>query len=104
MSPKKTILKTLSALHRESGPGVLTRPATIPGFQAKPEKFQQAVNTLLQDRLIEGTKDPEGRMAIALNDHRMAEVKKELRPFWFHPVFVAGVGLVILAAGYGFMS
>jgi hypothetical protein len=104
MSPKKTILKALSTHYRESGPGALTRPATIPGFQTKPEKFQQAVNTLLQDRLIEGTKDPEGRMAITLNDHRIADVKKELRPFWFHPAFVAVVGVMIMALGFGLFS
>ncbi len=104
MSPKKTILKTLSEQHQSSGPGILTRPTTIPGFQSKPEKFQQAVNNLLQERLIEGTKDPEGRMAIALNPQRMAEVQKELRPFWFHPAFVALMGLLAVAAGVGLMS
>lgn len=104
MSPKRTILKTLSEQHRNSGPGVLTRPGTIPGFQSKPEKYQHAVNTLLQDRLIEGTKDPEGRMAIALNPQRMADVQKELRPFWFHPAFVALMGLLAVAAGVGLMS
>jgi len=104
MSPKKAILKTLSVQHQASGPGVLTRPATIPGFQTKPEKFQQAVNSLLQERLIEGTRDPEGRMAISLNTQRMADVRKELRPFWFHPAFVALMGLLAVAAGVGLMS
>lgn len=104
MSPKKTILKTLANYYRNSGPGTLTRPATIPGFQTKPEKYQQAVNHLLQERLIEGTKDPEGRMAISLNPQRMAEVRKELRPFWFHPAFVALLGLLAVAAGMGLMG
>ena len=104
MSPKKTILRTLSAEYKNSGPGVLTRPATIPGFGEKPEKYQHAVNTLLQERLIEGMKDPEGRMAISLNVQRMGEVKKELRPFWFHPAFVALMGLLAVAAGVGLVG
>jgi hypothetical protein len=82
----------------------MTRPANIPGFQAKPEKYQQAVNSLLQERLIEGAKDPEGRMAIALNPQRMADVQRELRPFWFHPAFLAFMGLLAVAAGVGLMS
>jgi hypothetical protein len=104
MSPKKAILRTLSAEYQSSGPGVLTRPATIPGFGEKPEKYQQAVNSLLQERLIEGRKDPEGRMAISLNTHRIGEVKKELRPFWFHPAFVALLGLLAVAAGMGLVG
>lgn len=104
MTPKKAILKTLSDNHRRSGPGVLTRPAAIPGFQSKPERFQQAVNNLLQERLIEGTKDPEGRMAITLNTYRMADVRKELRPLWFHPAFLAFMGLLAVAAGVGLMG
>jgi hypothetical protein len=104
MSPKKAILRTLSAEYQSSGPGVLTRPATIPGFGEKPEKYQQAVNALLQERLIEGRKDPEGRMAISLNAQRMGEVRKELRPFWFHPAFVALLGLLAVAAGMGLVG
>jgi hypothetical protein len=104
MSPKKAILKTLTDHHQKSGPGVLTRPATIPGFQSKPERFQQAVNSLLQERLIEGTRDPEGRMAISLNACRLADVRKELRPFWFHPAFVALMGLLAVAASVGLMG
>ena len=104
MSPKKSILKTLSVQHKESGPGNLTRPATIPGWQTKPDKYQEAINTLLQERLIEGTKDPEGRLAISLNTHRMAEIRKELRPFWFHPAFMALMALLAAAAGMGFMG
>ncbi len=104
MSPKKTILKALAGQHAQTGPSSLVRPATIPGFEAQPEKYQQAVNTLLQERLIEGTKDPEGRLAISLNAHRMADVKKELRPFWFHPAFVALLGVLAAVAGVGLLS
>ena len=104
MSPKKAILKTLTAQYQTAGPGVLTRPASIPGFGEKPDKYQQAVNALLQERLIEGTKDPEGRMAITLNAHNIGQVKKELRPFWFHPAFLAAMGLLAVAAGVGLMG
>jgi len=31
-------------------------------------------------------------------------VQKELRPFWFHPAFVALLGLLAVAAGVGLMS
>lgn len=104
MSPKKTILKTLAGQHVSAGPGILTRPATIPGFQAQPDKYQRAVNNLLQERLIEGRTDPEGRLAITLNAHRLTDVKKELRPFWFHPAFVALLGVLAVVAGLGFLS
>ena len=88
MSPKKAILKTLTDHHQKSGPGVLTRPATIPGFQSKPERFQQAVNSLLQERLIEGTRDPEGRMAISLNAWKAFSNYENHTPragIWIHP-------------------
>jgi hypothetical protein len=104
MSPKKTILKTLSKEYQSSGPGTLTRPAAIPGFGEKPEKFQQAVNALLQERLIEGMKDPDGHMAIAINSQRMGDVKRELRPLWFRPAFLALMGLLAVAASMGFIN
>lgn len=104
MSPKKKILKTLTTAYEHTGPGTLMRPATIPGFGERPEKFQQAVNSLLQERLIEGVKDPDGRMAITINAQRMDEVRKNLRPIWFHPAFVAVLGLLAVAVGFGVMS
>lgn len=104
MSPKKTILKTLSKAYTSSGPGTMIRPATIPGFGERPEKYQQAVNALLRDRLIEGMKDAEGHMAIALNAHRMGDVRKEMRPVWFHPAILALVGLLAVVASVGFIS
>jgi len=104
MSPRKKILKTLATAYEHTGPGTLMRPATIPGFGEKPEKYQQAVNSLLQERLIEGMKDRDGRMAIAINEERMGDVKKTLRPFWSHPVFMAAVGVLLVAATFGFMA
>lgn len=103
MSPKKKILKTLATAYEHTGPGTMMRPATIPGFGEKPEKYQQAVNSLLQERLIEGMKDTDGRMAITINAQRMEEVKKTLRPIWFHPAIVAILGLLVIAAGFGFV-
>ncbi len=104
MSPKKTILKTLTVEYESSGPGVMIRPAAIPGFGENPEKYQKAVNDLLQERLIEGRKDEEGKMAISLNDHRKGEVKKILRPLWLHPAIVVLIGLLAIAATAGFMG
>ena len=44
--------------------------------------------------------DEEGRMTIALNAHRMQDVKKELRPVWAHPAIWAVLALA-LAIGAG---
>ena len=102
MSPRKTILRELSRQYEQSSGQVLTRPAQIQGFGKDPEKFQKAVNKLLQDRLIEGRKDGEGHMALALNDHRVGDVKRELRPFWARPSVWAVVVLVAVVVGAGF--
>lgn len=98
MSPRKTILKELS---RAEGP-TYTRPSEITGFSAAPDKYQKAVNELLSDRLLEGRKDDEGRMTIAINEHRRADVAKEIRPIWAHPavwtlaVVLGGAGAFLL--------
>jgi len=96
MSPKKTILREL-AHDRSDGAGH-ARPASIPGFTQQPEKYQKAVNELLQARLIEGRKDEEGHMTIAVNAHRIGDVRKALRPVWTHP---AVWSLVLVAAVVG---
>ena len=101
MSPKKAILRTLTAAH-ESGEATYTRPASIPGFSAEPERFQKAVNELLKDRLIEGRKDDEGHMAVALNAHRLADVRRYLRPAWAHPA-VWAAAVVVGGLGVGLM-
>ena len=98
MSPKKAILRELSRQY-EANDGQYTRPGSIPGFSQQPEKYQKAVNELLSARLVSGHKDEEGHMAIALNNNRLKEVKRELRPVWAHPaVWVAVVGAVGLTA------
>jgi hypothetical protein len=94
MSARRTILRELS---RTSAAGSVVRPATISGFDANPARFQAAVNALLQERLINGTKDTEGRLAIGLNEQRLADVRKELRPVWAHPVL--WLALVVVAVG-----
>ncbi len=77
-----------------------TRPGGIAGFDARPARYQAAVNELLQERLINGTKDPEGRLAIALNEHRLADVVKELRPVYARPgAWVAFLIVVAAVAG-----
>jgi len=98
MSPRKTILMELSRAGSGSDPAYI-RPSTIPGFSSQPEKYQRAVNELLSDRLLEGRKDEEGHMAIAINRHRRADVEKELKPVWARPaVWAALVALVAAAA------
>lgn len=94
MTPKKTILTELSRTYDPSGSTTHVRPATIAGFSAEPEKFQKAVNELLRDRLIEGRRDDEGHMAIALNAQRMDDVRRHLRPPWAHPALWAAVVLL----------
>jgi hypothetical protein len=99
MSPKKTILKTLSnQAEKEEGPAPV-RPSTIPGFQDAPEKYQQTINALLKERLIEGVKDPDGHMAISLNAYRAKDVQRALRPFWAHPAILGLLVLFAAAAG-----
>ena len=98
MSPKKTILRELSRHHEATG-GQYTRPGAIPGFSQQPEKYQKAVNELLSARLVSGHKDEEGHMAIGLNEQRLKEVKRELRPIWAHPaVWVVVVLAIVLTA------
>ncbi len=80
MSPRKTILRELARNHE-----TFTRPSTIRGFSEQPEKYQKAVNELLQARLLEGRKDDDGHMTIALNEHRLRDVHREIRPFWARP-------------------
>ncbi|MDH3271781.1 MAG: hypothetical protein OEN56_10630 [Gemmatimonadota bacterium] len=97
MSPRKAILKELSSSHGSSG-AAYVRPGTIPGFSAAPDKYQKAVNELLSARLVEGRKDDEGRMTIALNEQRLREIRRELRPFWARPT-VWGVLALIATLG-----
>lgn len=93
MSPKKTILRTLSDQEAAAGGAASVRPSSIPGFQDQPEKYQQTINALLKERLIEGMKDAEGHMAISLNSHRAQEVERVLRPLWAHPALMAVVAV-----------
>jgi hypothetical protein len=99
MSPRKTILKELSRAHEQGG-GAYTRPSAITGFGDQPDKYQKAVNELLAARLVEGRKDDQGHMTIALNSHRLRDVKREIRPFWARPS-VWAVVVVVLAIGAG---
>ena len=99
MSPRKTILRELDQLHDGEGAGRYARPSTMPGYGGKAAKYQEAVNDLLKNRLIDGKKDEEGRMAVALNPHRITEVRRELRPWFVRPaawlMAVAAASLVV---------
>lgn len=96
MSTRRTILRELSR-NGHNGNG-FTRPGSLSGFASKPERYQAAVNQLLQERLINGTKDEDGRLAIAINEHRLDDVRREIRPLWTRPVAWLGVLVVIAAA------
>ncbi len=100
MSPRKTILRELDQLHSDKGNGRYARPSTIAGFGERPSKYQEAVNGLLKERLIDGRKDEEGRMVIALNPSRLATVQRELRPWYARPTIWLGaiaVGALVVA-------
>jgi hypothetical protein len=103
MSPKKTILRTLSDRKDGNGSAKMVRPSTIPGFHQAPEKYQQSINSLLKDRLIEGIKDAEGHMAISLNTQRAGEIRKILRPIWAHPAVLTLLALFAAVAGVGLL-
>jgi hypothetical protein len=100
MSPRKKILRELSEARQGPGEsGSFKRPAAITGFAEQPEKYQKAVNELLQSRLVEGRKDDEGHMTIALNEHRIQDVRKELRPIWARPALWALIVIAVVAVG-----
>lgn len=99
MTTRRAILRELSR-NGHNGNG-FTRPGNLTGFAAKPERFQAAVNQLLQERLINGTKDEDGRLAIAINEHRMDDVRRELRPVWTRPAaWLAFIVLIAAAAAF----
>ncbi len=96
MSPKKAILRELSRAHDQADEGPShRRPSTISGFGDDPEKYQRAVNELLKSRLVEGRKDDDGHMTIALNAHRIEDVRREIRPIWARPTIWAAIAVVI---------
>jgi hypothetical protein len=98
MSARRIILRELSKRHAEGGNGY-TRPGAIAGFEEQPGRYQEAVNKLLQERLINGTKDAEGRLAIAINTHRLADVQKELRPWYARAAtWVVALGAAVAVA------
>lgn len=99
MSARRTILRELRK-RQDEGTDRYMRPASIPGFAERPGRYQDAVNRLLQERLINGTKDEEGRLAITLNAHRIGDVHKELRPWFARPAtWMVIVLMAVVAAG-----
>jgi hypothetical protein len=96
MSPKKRILRELALAHEPESRFCHVRPSDIPGYTRAPERYQDAVNALLEDRLIEGRMDADGRMSIGLNEHRLAEVRRALRPLWARPGLWAAVAIAAL--------
>jgi hypothetical protein len=100
MSPKKAILKALHGASEQHRDGPHVRPPQIPGYTERPERYQEAVNELLRERLVEGRKDADGHLTIALNQHRRREVERMLKPVWARPAAWAALGLLV-AVGAG---
>lgn len=100
MSPKRQILQALQIASGSPSEQVHVRPPTIPGYSTEPERYQRAVNELLQARLVEGRKDAEGHMTIALNHHRRDEVERILRPLWTRPTVWAALATVALLGAW----
>jgi hypothetical protein len=100
MSPKKRILRELALVHEPGTTFGYVRPSDLPGYAETPERYQGAVNELLKDRLIEGRTDAEGRISIGLNEHRMDDVQRALRPLWARPEVWATALAVALTVGF----
>jgi hypothetical protein len=100
MSPKKTILRAVRGASERDPGAPHVRPPTIPGYGTRPHRYQAAVNELLQARLLEGHKDADGHLTIALNEARRREVERLLRPLWARPVAWALLALLV-AVGAG---
>jgi hypothetical protein len=96
MSAKKHILREIELVGEPGTTYAYVRPADLPGYQTAPERYQAAVNELLRERLIEGRADADGRMSIALNAQRIADVRKALRPVWARPTVWAAAAIVLL--------
>lgn len=103
MSPKKTILRELQGAYERRSDSPHVRPPAIPGYADRPERYQEAVNELLQARLVEGRKDADGHLTIALNEARRTEVERMLRPLWARPTIWA-VFALLLAVGAGLVA
>jgi hypothetical protein len=104
MSPRKEILRQLNRADAPTGNAEFTRPSEIPGFAQEPGKYQKAVNRLLQERLIEGKKEADGHMVIALNRHKLAEVRRELRGPWASPMVWAAVAVLAALTAFFVVS
>ncbi len=95
MTPRKTILRELNA----AGPDTFRRPNEIRGFEKQAPKYREAVNGLLRDQLIRGTKGPDGNLVIGLNAQRLEQVQREIRPWFRAPLtWVVMLGAVASAA------
>jgi hypothetical protein len=92
-TPRRHILRELTT-------SSFIRPADLPGYGRAPDRYQAAVNDLLRERLIEGRTDGDGRMSIALNAHRLADVRKALQPAWTRPsIWVAAAVAAAVVVG-----
>lgn len=91
MTPRKTILREL----RAAGPETYRLPSQIPGFDTNAPKYREAVNDLLKDRLISGSKDGEGNLVVAINEARAKDVDRALRIA--PPALLVAVGLAAVA-------
>ncbi len=103
MSPRKTILRELDRLRQERGSDEYAEPRSLSGFDANDGRFTTAINELLQDRLINGVKGPSGGMAVALNESRLADVRRELRPWYASPAVWTTVTVAVALGAFALL-
>jgi hypothetical protein len=101
MSPKQHILRALTLAGEPGTVQAHLRPSDLPGYGRASERYQAAVNELLRQKLIEGHSDGDGRMSIALNPHRLRDIRKALRPVWARPSVWAAAAATLAAVGIG---
>ncbi len=105
MNYRKAILRELYKFYEDKGPNNFAVAHTLKAFSPGNKKFLTAVNQLLEERLINGSKvplyvDPDGVLAIAINPVSLVDIKRELRSWYRDPKFligtmIAAIGLII---------
>lgn len=99
MSRRRKILRALERFHREQGDDAYTSPQALAGFDRSDPRDTAALNGLLQDRLIRGTTGADGTMAIAVARGRLAEVRRQIRPWYGRPlVWASAAGALVVVA------
>lgn len=99
MSRRKRILRELHRFHRERGKDSYTSPQALAGFDRNDPKDTAALNRLLQERMIRGTRGEDGAMAIAVAKGRLDQVRRMIRPWYGQPlVWASAAGALCVVA------